>query len=136
MLDESPEKVNRTPPNPLEHKVRIRPWTPDDEAELGAAAARDNHGVAAPTHVVLKEGKIIGYLSINKVPTVLLWLDTKQTKVRDTIDIVNCYENLIAAFGWPGFLLPMQNNSPVKPFVEQAGYVLASPDTTVYFKKL
>jgi len=115
------------PHNPFQHRIRIRPYGSDDAPRLEIAAARDKHGVAAPSHVMEKDGEIVGYLSINMVPTVLLWMDSKVVRVHDTIDIVNFYENFISAMGWKGFFLPVPTDSPLKPYVESAGYTPASP---------
>jgi hypothetical protein len=120
--------------NLLDNRVKIRPYVASDASELNLAASQDNHGVAAPTHVALKQGKIVGYLSINAVPTVLMWMNTKEIKVRDSLDVATFFENIIAGLGFKGCLIPMQNNSPIEPYMEKVGYVLASPDTTIYFK--
>lgn len=117
-----------------EKHIKVRPYREADKVELNIAASEDKHGVAAPTHVVLKEGKIVGYLSINAVPTVLMWMHTKNIKVRDSLDVATFFENFISAQGFLGCLVPMQNSSPIEPYMEKVGYVLASPDTTIYFK--
>lgn len=116
--------------------VLIQPFSLNDAEELQKAAQRDGHGVAAPTHIVVKERNIIGYLSLAVVPTVLLWLDSEHCLVRDSIQVVNFYEEYMARHKQPGFLLPVPKDSPMQPYVEKVGYQLASPNTMIYFKNL
>jgi hypothetical protein len=52
--------------------VKVRRIRPDEVEELGARAKKDDHEVVLPTHVVLKNGEIVGYLSVGAVPLVHL----------------------------------------------------------------
>jgi hypothetical protein len=117
-------------------KLQILPYTLQDAEPLVAAAEADGHGVAAPTHVVFKGTQIIGYLSIGVVPTVLLWLDSKECHVRDSLIVMDYYEEYLKHHNVSGFLLPVPKTSPLQPYVEKVQYVLASPDTMIYFKQL
>jgi hypothetical protein len=97
------------------------------------AAHADNHSVVRPTHIVRKDEGIIGYLSIGVLPTVLLWMDTKRAKVRDSLAVITFYENLVAPSG--GVIIPVQSKSPYYPLMEQAGYEKAG-DGTIFLKGL
>lgn len=119
--------------NPFDGRVHIRPYGAEDASRLEVAAAADNHGVAAPSHVICRGREIIGYLSIGTVPSVYMWLDSKAMHARDTVDVVNFYENYIAGSGASGFFLPVPDASPLRPFVEKLGYNLVAK-TTLFFK--
>ena len=56
--------------------VQIRAYKDEDWEPLNHAARADKHsGVYCPTHVSIKDGKIVGYLSTGVIPIVLTWQD-------------------------------------------------------------
>lgn len=118
------------------HKILITPYLPSDADSLYTAAQADNHGVAAPTHIVHKNRNTVGYLSIGVVPTVLLWLNSKQCLIRDSLEVVSFYETYLKQHNVTGFLLPVPATSPMQPYVEKVGYQLASPNSMIYYKQL
>lgn len=117
-------------------KLQICPYVPADANPLYEAAKADGHGVAAPTHVIFKDGKPAGYLSIGVVPTVLLWLDSKAIHIRDTLKVQEYYEQFLKDHNVSGFLVPIPSNSPLQPLAEKLGHQLASPNTMIYYKQL
>lgn len=103
--------------------TRIRTIREADLPILESLAKADQHSVVFPTHVVEKGQQMIGYLSIANVPTVLLWLDTTRAVVRDSFAVMNFVENTISDRGGHSILLPCNEKSPFRPFIEQIGYV-------------
>lgn len=101
----------------------IRPCRQGDLAALDAAAKADNHIVVAPTHLVLKDNQIAGYVSLGAIPMVLVWMDTKQAKVRDSICLLNFIENMAVNGGAKHLSLPCVTSSPFRPFMERVGFV-------------
>lgn len=84
-------------------------------------AKQDNHAVIAPTYLVYKGEQVVGY--IGTVPSVLLWLDTQRTHIRDTVMVANFFENAMMANGGQIIGVPCMENSPIRPFLERGGYV-------------
>lgn len=93
---------------------------PEALPALVAAAKADDHAVIAATHIVKKNGRIVGYLSFNSLPTVLLWLDTKETTQNDSYQVQNFFETLATPFG--GVCVPVPTKSPFYPLMHKAGY--------------
>lgn len=113
--------------------VMIRPVREDDMPALVELAKADNHAVIAPTWVVEKGPQIVGY--VGTVPSVLVWLDTQRTKVRDSLVVMNTYENIMRAQGAGIVAVPCMQSSPLHPLMPKAGYV-ASCDMTLFLKNL
>jgi hypothetical protein len=101
--------------------ITIRPVRTNDEVEmLHKAAADDNHMLAWPTHHVQREGETIGALSI--LPTVLVWLDTRKTKARESMQVQSMFEAMVANTS-RCVLVPCVLNSPLLPYMEKVGYI-------------
>lgn len=124
-------------PNELtlfEKQIRVRPFDHGDLTNLIKAAAADNHEIVRPTHVVEKNGEMVGYLSLGGLPTCLVWMDTKKTNVKDSLNLLNCFENVVSALGHQSFILPCSETSPYRPLIEKAGYANAG-SFTLFVKK-
>lgn len=102
--------------------VKIRPYTPADEATLRASCEGDNHLMFFPTHVVEKGGEIIGSLSINAVPTVYLWMHTEKAKARDSVMVQNFLDNFMATFT-SCYMVPCVATSPYFDYMKRVGYL-------------
>ena len=115
----------------------IRPLTtPEDFAKLTDVAAKDNHGVYYPSHIVEKAGEIIGYLSVCKIPLVELWAHTEKAKPLDSMIMVNAGENLVRMLGQEHVFTTIGSNSNFRPVVERHLGYSKIYDTTVFVKKL
>lgn len=98
-----------------------------DDAPLVLNAKRDGHAVVFPTHVVQKRDEDaltnpIGYLSIGAVPIVMVWMDTIDAKVQDSIGCLNFTENLVRAQGHNHLIIPCMESSPYHKVMEKFGY--------------
>ena len=95
-----------------------------DVADLHAAAKEDNHSVVLPTHVLRKDGKIVGYLSAGPVqmPCVLAWFSTKEMTARESFHIVNGIECQVSHAGGQAIMWPIPKDSPFYPLMESMGY--------------
>ena len=61
---------------------------------MNAAAAADNHPVLAPSHVMVKGGQVIGYLSLGSLPTVQAWFDSKNKHALDSLKMIEQGEEI------------------------------------------
>lgn len=112
--------------NPFLSKfISIRPFTGIDEVPVSQAAEQNAHSVLAPSHVVLKEGKIVGALEIATSIPVLVWAHTEKMGIRDSLDVMRFYENLVFGTGNKRIILPCKKNSPFLPYLKnpKSGYV-------------
>ena len=103
--------------------TKIRRVTEADLPILAELCKADDHAVVLPTHVVERGLQMIGYVSIGVVPTVLVWLDTTRATIRDSMAVTNFFENAVSDRGSTSILLPCNESSPFRPYVEQVGYV-------------
>lgn len=117
----------------IEDIVNIRLCKPEDVKELVELAEADGHCVIAPTHVVRKHKRIVGCIGV--VPSVLLWLDTERVLIRDSVAVMQFYENLLAAQGAEVIGVPCVDKSPLRQYMTRVGYV-ESKATTLYLKNL
>lgn len=106
----------------LASKPLIRFITQEDIEELVAKANDDNHKVVAPTHVVVKDGEIAGYLSHGAIPTVHVWLSTKKIDSRDTVHILPMMEQIAMEKGSQYMCMPCADSSPYISYMAKFGY--------------
>lgn len=102
--------------------VRIRGFVPSDAEALQVAAQEDGHAVLAPTHVLEKDGKIVGFLSVAAIPTVFMWMHTKETNMRDSLCVQNFLDNLVAQHN-VAYMMPCKQDSPFYEHMEKLGFV-------------
>ena len=103
--------------------TRIRQVKAEDVPILEKLAAADKHALILPTHVVERNYQMIGYLSVGAVPTVIVWLDTDRASIRDSMAVMNFYENAITDRGGSHVIIPCNDKSPFRPYVENVGYL-------------
>jgi hypothetical protein len=101
---------------------RIYPAKPEDIPLLTELATPDNHAVVAPSHVVKKDGRLIGYVSIGTIPMAVVYLNTKETTCYDSATVLNFVENTVAQFS-PIICTPCATKSPLFPYMERIGYL-------------
>lgn len=116
-----------------EDGITIRQFRPSDMEELVKKAAEDNHaGVYYPTHVSVKDGKIVGYLSIGAVPMVLCWQSTKEVKAMDSVRLVAFMEGVLTQF--QSFAVPCDPESPYNKLLPKLGYIEYTKPVKLYLK--
>lgn len=108
-----------------DNTVQIRRCKPEDLEALRTSAKADEHAAFRPSHVVTKNGEIIGCLEIATIPMVMFWMHTEKAKARDCVAVKTFYENFTANLGGGQTLVavPCAEKSPLLPFMEQMGYV-------------
>lgn len=111
------------------------------EAKLGdyepllELAREDNHAVIRPTHVMLKDGELIGYASVGGVPLVIFYMNTKKAKATNTFRFERHCEELVRHAGSPLVCAPCSPSSPIYPFMPKLGFV-SGGNMDVFIKKL
>jgi len=102
--------------------ARIRQVRMGEVDGLRERAAEDDHVVLAPTHVVEKDGKIVGYLSIGAIPIVNVWMDSKQLGPRDSVAVLGQLDAVMDYAGQPTYFMPCDPSSPFHPVMEKLGF--------------
>src|SRR5213079_758838 len=103
--------------------TKIRRVTEADLPLLAKIAEADKNAVICPTHCVMRDDYVIGYLSVGSVPLVLMWMDTQRANIRDSMTAVNFFENLASERGASLVAIPCNEDSPFRGYIEQAGYL-------------
>ncbi len=102
--------------------ARIRRVEPGELPELRERAAQDDHVALWPTHVVEKDGEIVGYLSIGAIPIVNVWMDSRQLGPRDSLSVLGQLDAVMDYAGQPTYFMPCDAASPFHPVMEKLGF--------------
>lgn len=119
-------------PLPLERARLVPLLAPRNQPEAEAAAARvgalqeaaaaDQHIVIAPTHLMLKGEKIIGYLSLGGLPVVQAWFDSKSPHASDSLKMIETGEAILADKGVHAYAVACAEHSPFTPHLPRLGF--------------
>jgi len=95
-------------------------------------ALSDKHGVWFPTHVQIKGGELIGYLSMAAVPTVFSWQHTTKYSPLNSTQCIGYIEGSLQ--NAPAICIPCDPESPYMKFLPQHGYQAYSKPVVLFFK--
>lgn len=102
--------------------IRVRPVRGMEDVKLlQQLAEADGHVVIAPTYYVQKGDQIIG--SIGVTPAIHIWLDTQRTMPKDSLIVLNTYENILDQNGGQVICVPCTDSSPFRPYLPRVGYL-------------
>lgn len=108
--------------------------TPEEQRAAIAAAQADNDNMIFPTHVVLKDGKIVGSWCIGGIPFVMLWHSTEHMKARDSMIMNNTVGALMNDRGVAQYCLACNSGSPFIGYMDKFGYSPVWP-TNLFYKR-
>jgi hypothetical protein len=107
----------------MENRIWLSPLRPEDFERLKARAAADAHTVVDPTHVLKRGNEIVGYGGIGSVATLHVWVDSKNVRARESLELLNLGENLAAGLtGQRRLLVPCFEGSPFRAVLPRVGY--------------
>jgi hypothetical protein len=102
--------------------IKLQPLTPAWRELVIEAATDDQHLVIAPTHAVVKGGKVIGYGSLGAVPMFFAWMHRRQATARDSFTAWQLAEAEMKRAGIQMVCMPCEAESPFAPFIQAKGY--------------
>ena len=108
------------------------------EKELEAmikAAAEDNADIQFPSHMLTKDGKIVGGWSMGTVPLTMVWHDSNKVTVRDSIMLNKTIDALMNDRGHAHYLMACDSTSPYNSYMEKFGHNLIW-NTNLYYKEI
>lgn len=130
-VDKEPLTTEETVLLPLRHVAGI-----DGVSHvLIDAAAADHHRVIAPTHVMMRGDKIIGYLSLNGLPQVHAWFDSTVKNPRHSREMIKSGEVIFREMGVKNYCIACAAESPFTPHMERMGFEKLGT-TVLWAKKL
>ena len=119
-------------PNLLAQRAVLVPLKPRSQEEAAALpatiaalqskAAADAHTVIAPSHVMLKGGECIGYLSLGQMPTVQAWFDSHHKHAADSLKMIEMGETILREQGHRVFGICCMENSPFNAHMGRLGF--------------
>lgn len=109
--------------------------TPEQLHALNDAAAKSNHIVLWPSHLVTKDNKIIGYGSVCAMPVAHIWMDRKHATASDSVFASKQLDKEMARLGHKFFVTLCHENSPFYPVMDRFGYTKLHP-MTLFLKQL
>lgn len=75
-------------------------------------ASEDKHPVFMPTHVAVRDGEIIGHISLGVIPLVLAHFSMAKMEAIDSFMVGNIIENMLSERGAKNVCMPISVNSP------------------------
>lgn len=116
----SPPLTNGDKVSPV--RACLRPITVEDLPALRQAAGEDEHRVVAPTHVIVRGERIVGYVSIGAMCLVNAWVDSRTVVARESVECLREAERLAFEAGAQAVCLPCAVESPFMNYMGKLGY--------------
>lgn len=116
--------------------IVTRVTTVEQSNRLVDAARKDNHDVYYPTHMIEKEGEVIGYFSICSIPIVEFWMHSTKVKPIESAMMINFGENLVRNTGHKQVFITVGTNSNYYPVIEKHFGYKKIYDTVILAKNL
>ena len=107
----------------FEQLAQLYPIASRDQLErVHQLAIEDNHDVVNPTDLVIKNGEIVGYMSIASSPMVMGHFSTKKMHARDSFSLIQIAEHVVHRMGSKNVLWPIGKDSPFHKYFTEMGY--------------
>lgn len=97
-------------------------------------AAEDRHCVINPTHLVDKDGVIVGHLSIANTPIIVGHFSTRSMKARDSFSLIHEAEEMVKNIS-RNVIWPIGENSPFNKYFPRLGYTKLNAEPIDLFIK-
>lgn len=102
----------------------IRPIADQATLELAQRLAQaDGHFLLNPSHVVQRNGEIIGAFSVARAPMLGVWMHSSKVGPRDSVHLLASIEDLMANAGAGLYVMPCEERSPYYEKMEKLGFV-------------
>ncbi|MBF8281259.1 MAG: hypothetical protein HW378_174 [Anaerolineales bacterium] len=109
--------------NVLERCLEVRPLRePADCDRLEIAADEDAYHPILPTHIIERDGEIVGCVGVNSLPLFRVWLHRTKVRARESVAILNVIENGYRAQGGGIVFSLLAPDSPFRAVQERFGY--------------
>lgn len=96
--------------------------SPEDLALVKKVAAEDGHSVLCPTHMLVKDKQVSGYLSMFNTPIINIWADSKRVTPRESFTGIHTVEQMARDKGQNLIIIPCSEDSPYYSYMEKMGY--------------
>lgn len=107
----------------------------DERLKVISAAKEDNENLLFPSHLVRKNGDIVGAWSLAMMPLCLGWNHSKKITSRDSLIISGIVDTLMLERNFNFYFIACDSDSNYYPYMEQVGYKFVWP-TNMFYKQL
>ena len=119
----------------IDDHIKVVPITDAEMLEaVFKAAELDNDGIFDPTHAVIRNGEIVGAVSI-AVACGSWWMDSKKVKRRDSLMVFRILDALFADRRILRYLMPCKETSPFYKIMERVGFKKMEGNWGLFLKK-
>jgi hypothetical protein len=102
---------------------KIRKIASAEEAQRVIEAARaNNDAIDFPSHILERDGEIVGALSMGVVPLVLVWTHTEKVSAKDSLHIVRAKDIIMETKGFDNYVIACNKHSNYNRFMGKLGY--------------
>lgn len=96
---------------------------PQDVQAIADAMGKDNRLEIMPTHIIEKNGEVVGHWSINSMPLLLAW-HHDNLKGRESLVLINTIKTLMNDRGHKQHMIGLSKESPYNDYFPRIGYNL------------
>lgn len=96
--------------------------TPEKAAQVIHEAKQDGDSLINPSHVVERDGEIIGAASLGVIPLALVWNHSKKVQARDSMHLKLIYDSIMETKGFGNFIMACRKDSPYNESMQKLGY--------------
>lgn len=114
----------------------IRKITSKEEYQAVMDAAKmDNDIIDFPTHILYKDGEVVGGWSVDAIPLFSVWHHSKRITARDSLMLNNTIDTVMNERGHKNFLQLCNANSNYYSYMNKLGYK-GWEGTTLFLKNV
>lgn len=107
----------------MSHLPKVRKINSEAERQAVLAAAKaDNDGIVLPTHLVEKNGEIVGAASLCVLPVLMVWSDSKKVGPKDSLILNHTYQAMLNDRGQNTYVILCNKHSPYNAHMKSFGY--------------
>ena len=104
-----------------------------DLKELVAQKAKeDGDNMQLPSHVVLKNGEVVGGWNIGQVPLLMCWHHREKVSAKDSLIINSTVESMMSHVGINQWWMACNSHSPYMKYFEKFGHNLVWPTNIIH----
>jgi len=119
--------------------IQVLPITTQEQADKVQAAAKSDHGgIFQPSHMVLRDGEVVGAFSVNMTAG-CWWMHTTKAKPRDSLAAYQTMEAIFADRGINEYIMPCHQDSKFHKLMPRGGYEIIGNEESLwnlYFREI
>lgn len=94
----------------------------DERKAVIEAAVADNDQMQVPSHIIEKNGKIVGGWALANVPLVLVWHKSDAINAKESLYLNNTCRSIMNDRSDAPFVIACNNHSPYMNYMEKLGF--------------